>query len=111
MWAKDVPVVDSFAFGGLPAGSPNPVPFMVPATVNLYARFRATGPQETLRNGAADGLPPSSPFLAELADASARGWFSGSGLGFSFKTKQRLTSDNLYAALGHECNGVYLKKK
>ena len=103
---KDLPLVDSFAFGGLPVeGQALPVPFMIPATVSIYARFKAIDAQETLRNG-----PGSSPFLAELADASAFGYASGKGLGFSFKTKGRLTSDNLFASLGHECNGVFLKK-
>jgi hypothetical protein len=97
--AKSVSVLDSFQFLG---------PVSVPATVNFTVRWQATGPRELRGKGAA--VPPTDPaaFLGSFAPARATGSFSGSQLGFGFRSNPGVSSDDAYAELGPERNGVFL---
>ena len=98
--AKDVPVIDTFQFGGS---------FLVPATVSFKVKWEATGPLEELGSGTA--VPPDDPaaFRGRFAPARSTGRFSGAELGFSFETKPGASSERGgYAEIGTERNGVFL---
>jgi hypothetical protein len=100
MHAEDVPVIDSFQFGGAN---------MVPAKVTFSVEWQAKGPAKTLGKG--KGVPPTDPaaFTGEFAPAVARGSYSGRELAFSFKADPGASSDPRgYAEMGHERNGVFL---
>jgi hypothetical protein len=95
--AKDVCVLDSFQFLG---------PNSVAASVSFTVRWQATGPRE--RRGSGTAVPPTDPaaFLGRFAPARATGSFSGSEVGFSFTG--RGDTDDAFAELGPERNGVFL---
>jgi hypothetical protein len=95
--ATDVCVLDSFQFGG---------PVNVPATVSFKIRWEASGPRE--RRGKGSDVPPTDPaaFLGRFAFARSTGSFSGSQVGFSFTG--RGDTDDTFAELGPERNGVFL---
>jgi hypothetical protein len=97
--AKDLCVGDSFQFLG---------PNSVPATVSFRVEWVAESSPET--RGSGSDVPPEDPaaFLGLFADARATGTFSGSELGFSFRSEGEATSDEGYAELGPERNGVFL---
>jgi hypothetical protein len=97
--AKDVPVIDTFQFGGS---------FLVPATVSFEVKWEATGPSRKLGSGKA--VRPKSPaaFLGTFAPALSTGRFSGVELGFSFVSKPGANSERGYAEIGTERNGVFL---
>jgi len=103
MRALDVPVVDSFQFGGQ---------VEVPAIVSFAFEWRATGPFEKRGKGT-DSPPPlatdPSAFTGRFARATARGSFSGRELGFSFISNGEVSSDpDGYASMGYESNGKLL---
>jgi hypothetical protein len=95
--AKNVCVLDSFQFGG---------PTNVPASVSFTVRWEATGPCGLRGKGTA--VPPTDPaaFLGRFANARSTGSFSGSEVGFSFRG--RGDTDDTFAELGPERNGVFL---
>jgi hypothetical protein len=95
--AKDVCVLDSFQFLG---------PNSIAASVSFKVRWQATGPPE--RRGSGTAVPPTDPaaFLGRFAAARATGSFSGSEVGFSFTG--RGDTDDTFAELGPERNGVFL---
>jgi hypothetical protein len=95
--AKDVCVIDSFQFLG---------PTIVPATVSFKVRWEATGPRE--RRGKGSTVPATDPaaFLGRFATARSTGVFSGSEVGFSFTGSG--DTDDTFAELGPERNGVFL---
>ena len=98
--ANDLPVIDTFSFAN---------PFLVPSTVSFEVDWEATGPPEELGSG--KGVPPTdkAAFLGTFAPARATGRFSGSELGFSFRSTPGASTDPLgYAELGTERNGVFL---
>ena len=97
--ATDVCVLDSFQFLG---------PNSVPATVSFTVRWEATGPREL--RGKGSRVPPTDPaaFLGRFAPARVTGSFSGSQLGFSFRSNPGVSSDDAFAELGPERNGVFL---
>jgi hypothetical protein len=97
--ARNVCVLDSFQFLG---------PVSVPATVSFTVRWQATGPRELRGKGAA--VPPTDPaaFLGQFAPARATGSFSGAQLGFGFRSNPGVSSDEAFAELGPERNGVFL---
>ncbi|MGH2547174.1 MAG: hypothetical protein ACRDHJ_09900 [Actinomycetota bacterium] len=92
-------MIDSFQFG-----SPN----VIPATVDLAVRWDAVGPAEDLGSGG--GVDPSDPaaFLGRFSPARAVGRFSGSELGFRFRSNPGGSSDQGYAEIGTERNGSFL---
>jgi hypothetical protein len=97
--AKDVCVLDSFQFGG---------PVTVPASVSFKIRWEATGRRE--HRGSGSDVPPTDPaaFLGHFANARSAGSFSGSEVGFSFRSNGRADTDRGFAELGPERNGVFL---
>lgn len=103
MRASNVPLVDSFTFGGQDE---------VGAIANFSFEWRATGPFEKRGRGA-ESPPPAATdpaaFTGRFARAFARGRFSVRELGFSFRSNGDVTSDPLgYAEMGFESNGSLL---
>jgi hypothetical protein len=47
-------------------------------------------------------------FLGRIAPARSTGWFSGSHVGFSFRSNPGVSTDRGYALLGQERNGAFL---
>jgi len=96
--AKDVSVLDSFQFGGSN---------LVPATVSFTVRWDAT--EGGQRRGRGRTVSPTDPaaFLGDFAPARSTASFSGTELGFSFRSTTA-TSDGGYAELGPERNGIFL---
>ncbi len=97
--ARDVPVIDSFQFGG---------PSMVPAAVSFTVTWEAAG--ERQRRGEGSSVPPRNPaaFLGRFARARSTASFSGSALGFGFESHQATTGRG-YALMGSERNGHFLQ--
>jgi hypothetical protein len=98
--AKHVPLIDQFVFEG---------PTAIPSTVSLNVRWEATGPR--MPQGKGRGVPPTDPkaFLGEFALARSTASFSGTELGFQFKSDPNASSDpNGFAQLGRERNGGFL---
>jgi hypothetical protein len=95
--AEDVCVLDSFQFLG---------PTSVAASVSFTVRWEATGRRE--RRGRGSAVPATDPaaFLGRFAPARATGVFSGSEVGFGFHG--RGDTDDTFAELGPERNGVFL---
>jgi hypothetical protein len=95
--ARGVPQVDTFEFAGANH---------VPATVDLEVRWEAIGPAEDLGSG--DTVPATDPaaFSGRFAPARATAEIEGLELGFSFEAEG--TSDDGYAELGVERNGIFL---
>jgi hypothetical protein len=97
--AEDVCVVNSFQFLG---------PNNVAAKVSLEVRWEATGP--AVRRGRGSEVPPTDPaaFLGRIAPARSTAWFSGSHVGFSFRSNPGVSTDRGHALLGRERNGAFL---
>jgi hypothetical protein len=97
--ARDLSVIDSFQFGG---------PNMVPATVSFTVKWEAIGDRHS--RGLGSTVPPGDPaaFLGRFARARSTASFSGSELGFSFKSNAANT-DRGYGEMGPERNGVFLE--
>jgi hypothetical protein len=96
---EEAPVIDSFTFLG---------PNQIPASISFQVRWEATGPPATLGSGAAVAPTDPAAFLARFSAARATGSFSGTELGFSFKSDPGANSDRGYAELGRERNGAFL---
>jgi hypothetical protein len=92
-------VVDSFQFLG---------PNNVAAKVSFKVGWEATGP--AVRRGRGTEVPPTDPaaFLGRIAPARSTGRFSGSGVGFSFRSNPGVSTDRGYALMGRERNGAFL---
>jgi hypothetical protein len=97
--SKDVCVLDSFQFLG---------PTNIAATVSFTVRWQATGRRQ--RRGSGPAVEPTDPaaFLGRFAPARATGVFSGSEVGFSFRSNPGADTDDTFAELGPERNGVFL---
>jgi len=97
--AEDVHLIDTFQFAS---------PFLTPSTVSFRVEWDATGPPQPLGSGIA--VPPTDPaaFLGMIARARSTGEFAGAELGFSFASKQGVSTDLGYAQIGTERNGVFL---
>jgi hypothetical protein len=92
-------VIDSFMFGG---------PNSVPATVSLHVKWRATGPPMSRGSGSSVSATDPAAFVARFSSARSTGTFSGSELGFSFRSHGRATTDRGFAEMGLERNGALL---
>ncbi len=97
---EDFAVVDSRTFL-------NPVE--LPATVNLDVTWVASGTATRFRPGSADPTDPTN-FSGQFQAAVATGSFSGStpALAFSFHG-ENATSEGVFAEMGREKNGAFLK--
>jgi hypothetical protein len=60
--------------------------------------------------GAGKGVPPEDPaaFRGRFAKARSTAHFSGRQLGFSFESNPGVSTDEGYAEIGRERNGVFL---
>lgn len=96
---KHVPLVESFVFGG-----PNIVPAVATADVWWDAL------EAPMDRGLGLAVPPTNPgaFLGRFARARAVGRFSGSTFGFDFHSLGPASSDDGFAEIGVERNGVFL---
>jgi hypothetical protein len=100
--AKDVCVIDSFQFLG---------PTIVPATVSFKVRWEATRPRELRGRGSAVPATDPAAFLGRFPEARATGSltsFSGSEVGFGFRSNPGADTDGTFAELGPERKGVFL---
>ena len=97
--AEDVPVLDSFHFGG---------PTSIPATVTYSIEWEATGPAVERGSKGNPAATDPAAFRGEFAPAIATGSFSGRELAFSFKADPDTSSSRGYAELGRERNGIFL---
>ena len=97
---EHISVIDSFQFGR-PAG--------VPATISVTVRWEATGAPQ--RRGKGSAVPATDPaaFTARFAAARSTASFSGSELGFSFRSNPGVSTDRGYAEMGTERNGTFLE--
>jgi hypothetical protein len=97
--AGDVCVVNSFQFLG---------PNNVAAKVGFKVRWEATGP--AVPRGRGTEVPPTDPaaFLGRIAPARSTASFSGSHVGFSFRSNPGVSTDRGYALMGDERNGEFL---
>lgn len=97
---ENFPVVDSFVFLG---------PTEVPATVSFDVTWTATGGVTHFTPGSSDPTDPTN-FEGEFRLATATGSFSGRNSdGFKFSAANS-TSEGVFAEMGKERNGVFLKK-
>jgi hypothetical protein len=103
MRASNVPLVDSFVFGGQN---------QIGAIASFSFRWHATGPFVKQGKGADPKPPPATDpaaFTGRFARASAEGTFSVRELGFSFTSIGTVKSDPQgYAEMGFESNGSLL---
>ncbi len=95
-----MPVIDSFTFLG-----ENPVP----ATVSFDMTWTAVGKRYHFKPGSDDPTDPTN-FDGKFRQAVATGSFSGSNTdGFSFTSDPGASSEGIFAEIGIERNGSYLK--
>ena len=95
--ASNVPVIDSFQFGGQ---------VQVPAFVSYSMKWQASGPFENHGSGT---IGDAAAFRGTFAPATVQGSFSGRELGFSFSGTGAVNSKvGGYALLGREKNGRLL---
>jgi hypothetical protein len=97
--AKDLPVVDTFQFGG---------PNVVPAITSFEIKWTASGPKETRGSGKSVGADNPAAFSGEFYPAKATGTFSVTEPGFTFKSEAGADTDDGFATLGTEKNGSSL---
>ncbi len=97
---EDVTVIDSFAFGGAAA---------TPATVSLHVEWRATGPFADRGQGGSVPATDAGAFSARFAVAQSTASFSGSELGFAFRSDGEADTSRTYAQMGRERNGTFLR--
>jgi hypothetical protein len=95
----DLPLIETFTFLG---------PHDTPAVLNMTIAWEALEAPVELGSGAT--VPPTDPaaFLSSFARARSTAHFSGRQLGFSFRSDPGASSDDGYAEIGIERNGVFL---
>jgi hypothetical protein len=98
--ADDVPVIDSFTFGGSNS---------VPAKVSFDITWESRGEKVSRGRGLAAGPKDPAAFSGMFSPARATGTFSGSGPGFGFTSTAGASTDPSYAEMGTERNGSLLK--
>jgi hypothetical protein len=98
--ARNVPVTDTFTFGGAN---------VIPATVSFSVRWVARAPRRRLGRGSSVARTDPAAFLGRFSDASASGRFAGSELGFGFRSRRAADSRRGFAELGSERNGSFLR--
>ena len=93
-------IIDSFVFLGEDS---------VPATVSFDITWTGSGQRHHYKPGSDDPTDPTN-FNGKFRDAVATGTFSGSNSdGFSFTSDPGATSAGLFAEIGTESNGSFLK--
>jgi hypothetical protein len=96
---RDFPLIDTFTFFG---------PSDTPAVLNMTIEWDAL--EDPIKLGSGNTVPPDDPaaFLGRFAAARSTARFSGRQLGFSFKSEDEATTDQGYAEIGTERNGLFL---
>jgi hypothetical protein len=95
----DVPVLDSFQFFG---------PNQTPATVSFQVEWRARGAFVDRGSGKAVAAEDRTAFNGRIAPAVSMGRFSGSELGFRFRSNSTPNTARGWAQVGRERNGAFL---
>lgn len=92
-------MIDGFQFGSSLA---------VPATVDFDITWEATA--ESQPRGKGLQVPPTdrAAFLGSFAPARSAASFSGSALGFSFRSNPTPNTDQTFAQMGTARNGTFL---
>ena len=99
MEAHRVAVLDSFQFLS---------PDVVPGTLSFRITWEATGHRRPRGKGSAVPSADPAAFSGRLATAKSTGWFSGSEVGFSFRSHPGTDTDRTFAEMGFERNGAFL---
>ena len=92
-------MIDGFQFGS---------PLAVPATVDLDITWDATGDSQPRGMGRQVAPTDRAAFLGSFAPAQSTGTFSGSTLGFSFRSNPTPNTEKTFAEMGTAQNGVFL---
>ena len=97
---EDVSIIDSFQFLGENS---------VPATVSFDITWTGSGPRHHFKSGSNDPTDPTN-FNGKFRFGVATGTFSGSNSdGFSFTSDPGASSQGIFAEIGIERNGSYVK--
>jgi hypothetical protein len=96
---EDIQVIESFRIFG---------PNTTPATLSFHIEWQATGPFVNRGKGAAVAPTDPAAFLARFALARSTAEFEGSEFGFSFRSNRGVSTDQGFAEMGRERNGVFL---
>jgi hypothetical protein len=99
MQAEDVPVIDSFSFGGAN---------QTPALISFRVEWRATGPPQPRGKGRMVALDDPAAFLGDFAVARSTARFDAAEFGFSFRSDPGVSTDRGFAQIGRERNGSAL---
>ena len=97
---EDIQAIESYRIFG---------PNTTPAKLSFHIGWRATGP--FFDRGKDATVAPTDPaaFLARFAVARSTAEFEVSEFGFSFKSNPGVSTDQGFAELGRERNGVFLR--
>ena len=96
---RDLPLIETFTFLGAND---------TPAALSMTIEWEAI--EDPVDRGSGSEVPPDDPaaFLGSFARARSTAHFSGRQLGFSFRSDPGASSDEGYAQIGTERNGVFL---
>jgi len=97
--ARDIEVIDSFQGLG---------PKAIPASVSFDLDWVATGPTTAVGQGGKVPATDRTAFLGQHRDARSTGTFSGEEWDFQFQSNGRASTDQGYAEIIVERNGVFL---
>ena len=101
VWVEDLCLIDTSFFSG---------PYIQPSKVSFQVTFEAVGPAAELGKGLEVDPTDKAAFTGTFSPAVAVGSFSGSEVGFSFRSKPGASSaPDGYAQVGTELNGEFLK--
>jgi hypothetical protein len=95
-----LPLIDTFTFFG---------PSDTPAVLSMTIEWEALA--EPVPLGAGTAVPPEHPaaFRGQFAAAKSTAHFAGRQLGFSFTSDPGVSTQEGYAQIGTERNGVFLE--
>jgi hypothetical protein len=96
---RDFPLIDTFTFLG---------PNDTPAVLNMTIEWEAIDEPVDLGSGTTVSPDDPAAFLGRFAQARSTAHFSGRQLGFSFRSDPGVSTDEGYAEIGTEQNGIFL---
>jgi hypothetical protein len=96
---RNFPLIETFTFLG---------PHATQAALSMTIEWEALEKQVAL--GSAKEVPPTNPaaFRGHFAKARSTAHFAGRQLGFSFESDPGVSTDEGYAEIGRERNGIFL---
>jgi hypothetical protein len=97
---RDLPLIETFVFFGQND---------TPASLSMTIEWEAI--EDPVQLGSGGSVPdPADPaaFLGTFAAARSTAHFSGRQLGFAFRSNPGVSTDEGYALIGSERNGVFL---